>query len=62
LEAAKVPLAQFRKDVTDIKHSLERRFYKTKKGGVISAPANVEDFLEIRTEDILVKDTVEKVK
>src|SRR5579862_5657534 len=55
LEAAKIPLSQFRKDVADIKNSLERKLYKTKKGGMISAPADVEDFIEIRAEDILVK-------
>jgi len=62
LETAKISLAQFRKDVSDIKTSLERKLYKTKKGGVISIPADVEDWLEIRLEDILIKDTVAKVK
>ena len=62
LQAANIPLAQFRKDVTDIEKSLERKLYKTKKGGVISVPAGVDDLIEIRTEDILVKDTVAKVK
>ncbi len=62
LENAHVALAQFRKDVADIEKSLERKLYKTKKGGVISVPADVEDFIEIRPEDILVKDTVAKVR
>ena len=62
LETADVSLAQFRKDVSDIHTSLERKMYKTKKGGVISVPADVEDLIEIRPEDILVKDTVAKVK
>ena len=62
LQTAKIPLAQFRKDLSDIQHSLEHKLYKTKKGGVISVPADVEDFIEIRAEDILVKDTVAKVK
>jgi hypothetical protein len=62
LQAANIPLAQFRKDVADIENSLARKMYKTKKGGVISVPADVEDFIEIRPEDILVKDTVAKVK
>jgi hypothetical protein len=41
---------------------LERRLYRTKKGGMISIPADVEDIIEIRPEDILVKDTIAKVK
>ena len=62
LEQNKVSLAQFRKDVSDIKTSLERKLYRTKRGGVISVPADAEDIVEVRTEDILVKDTVSKVK
>lgn len=62
LQTAKIPLAQFRKDVADIKHNLERKLYKTKRGGVISVPTDVDDFLEVRPEDILVKDTLAKVK
>ncbi len=62
LQAAKIPLAQFRKDVGDIKHNLERKLYKTKKGGMISVPTDVDDFLEVRPDDILVKDTLAKVK
>lgn len=62
LGEAKIPLTQFRKDVSDIEKSLERKLYKTKKGGMISVPTNVDDFIEIRSEDILVKDTVAKVK
>jgi hypothetical protein len=61
LQNAHVPLAQFRKDVGDIENRLARKLYKTKKGGVISAPADVDDFIEIRPDDILVKDTVAKV-
>jgi hypothetical protein len=62
LHEAKIPLAQFRKDVADIEKSLERKLYKTKKGGMISVPTDVDDFIEIRPEDILIKDTVAKVK
>ncbi|HEY2120817.1 MAG TPA: nucleoid-associated protein [Candidatus Acidoferrum sp.] len=62
LQADNVPLAQFRKDLADIERSLERRLYKTKKGGMISVPTDVDNFLEIRSEDILIKDTVAKVK
>jgi hypothetical protein len=62
LEELKVPLTQFKKDVSDIEKNLERKLYKTKKGGTISVPTNVDDFLEIRKEDILVKDTVMKVQ
>jgi hypothetical protein len=62
LKEAKIPLTQFRKDVADIEKNLERKLYKTKKGGIISAPTDVDDFIEIRAEDILVKDTVAKVQ
>jgi hypothetical protein len=62
LETSKISLAQFRKDVSDIQTSLERKLFKTKKGGVISVPSDVEDWLEIRPQDILIKDTVAKVK
>ncbi len=62
LSDAKIPLAQFRKDVADIENSLERKLYKTKKGGTITVPTDVDDFMEIRPNDILIKDTVAKVK
>jgi 37-kD nucleoid-associated bacterial protein len=62
LNTDKIPLAQFRKDVADIEKNLERKLYRTKKGGVISVPTDVDDFIEVRAEDILVKDTVAKVK
>ena len=62
LESDKIPLTQFRKDVSDIEKSLERKLYRTKRGGMISIPADAEDIIEIRQEDILVKDTVAKVK
>jgi hypothetical protein len=41
---------------------LERKWYRTRRGGVISVPADAEDMIEIRPEDILVRDTVSKVK
>jgi hypothetical protein len=53
---------RFRKDVSDIEKSLERRLYRTRRGGVISVPADAEDMIEIRPEDILVRDAVSKVK
>ncbi len=62
LEQAKISLAQFRKDVADIEKNLERKLYRTKRGGMISVPADAEDMIEVRPEDILVKDTVSKVK
>lgn len=62
LKAAKIPLTQFRKDIADIARSLERKLYKTNRGGLISFPTELDDLVEIRTEDILVRDTVAKVK
>jgi hypothetical protein len=62
LETARIPLAQFRKDVSDIQTNLDRKLYKTKKGGMISVPSDVENWLEVRPEDILINDTVAKVK
>jgi len=62
LETNRVSLNAFRKDVQDIESSLQRRAYRTTKGGMISVPADVADIIEIRPEDILVKDTVAKVK
>lgn len=62
LQAGNVSLAQFRKDVSDIEKSLERKLFRTRRGGVISVPADAEDMIEIRPEDILVRDTVSKVK
>jgi len=62
LESERIPLAQFRKDVCDIEKSLERKLFKTRRGGMISVPTDAEDIIEIREEDILVKDQVAKVK
>jgi hypothetical protein len=62
LEENNIPLDAFRKDTEDIQSSLQRRAYRTTKGGIISVPADVADIIEIRPEDILVKDTVAKVK
>ena len=62
LEANSVPLTAFKKDLEDIESRLQRRAYQTTKGGMISVPAEIADIIEIRPEDILVKDTVAKVK
>jgi hypothetical protein len=62
LQVNNIPLTAFRKDVEDIQTSLQRRAYRTTKGGMISVPADVADIIEIRPEDILVRDTVAKVK
>jgi hypothetical protein len=62
LEANKVSLIAFRKDLGDIESKLERRAYQTTRGGMISVPAEIADIIVIRPEDILVKDTVAKVK
>ena len=57
-----VPLTAFNKDVTDIKGKLKRRAFETTKGGFISVPEEIADIVEIRPNDILVKDSVLKVK
>jgi 37-kD nucleoid-associated bacterial protein len=62
LETNRISLSAFSKDVQDIESSLQRRAYRTTKGGMISVPADVADIVEIRAKDILVKDTVAKVK
>ncbi len=62
LEAENVPLTAFKKDIADIASKLERRAYQTTKGGMISVPVEIADIVEIRSNDILVKDTVAKVK
>jgi hypothetical protein len=62
LEENHVPLTAFRKDIEDIESNLKRRAYRTTRGGMISVPADVADIIEIRPEDILVKDTVATVK
>jgi hypothetical protein len=61
LETNNVPITAFRKDVEDITSSLQRRAFRTTKGGMISVPADIADIIEIRPNDILVKDTVAKV-
>ena len=62
LEIEHIPLTAFTKDLSDIESKLQRRSYQTKKGGMISVPAEFADIIEIRPEDILVKDSVLKVK
>jgi hypothetical protein len=57
-----VPLTAFNKDVSDIKGKLKRRAYETTKGGFISVPEDIADIVEIHPNDILVKDSVLKVK
>jgi len=60
LESENIPLTSFKKDLQDIESKLQRRAYQTTKGGIISVPAEIG--VEIRPEDILVKDTVAIVK
>jgi len=62
LKTEGVPLTAFSKDVTDIKGRLKRRAYETSKGGFISVPEEIADIVEIHPNDILVKDSVLKVK
>lgn len=62
LGSNKIPLTAFRKDLGDIESKLQRRAFQTTKGGIISVPADIADIIEIRPQDILVKDTVAKVK
>ncbi|MGO9209425.1 MAG: nucleoid-associated protein [Terriglobales bacterium] len=62
LNVNNVPLSAFKKDIADIESKLQRRAYQTTKGGMISVPAEIADIVVIRPEDILVKDTVAKVK
>jgi hypothetical protein len=62
LQTLNVPLTQFRKDLEDIQLKLKRRSYQTTRGGIISVPDEIADIVEIRPENILVKDTVAKVK
>ena len=57
-----IPLTVFRKDLEDIESKLQRRAFQTSKGGMISVPADIADIIEIRPQDILVRDTVAKVK
>lgn len=62
LEAENISLTAFTKDTCDIANSLRRRTFKTTKGGMISVPEDMAEIVQVRAEDILVKDTVSKVK
>jgi hypothetical protein len=62
LETQHIPLTAFSKDLADIETRLQRRSYATKRGGMISVPADIADIVEIHPNDILVKDSVLKVK
>lgn len=62
LKADGITLTAFPKDVSDIKGRLKRRAYETTKGGFISVPEEIADIVVIRPNDILVKDSVVKVK
>jgi hypothetical protein len=57
-----IPLTQFTKALDDIQSKLKRRAYETKQGGMISVPADLPDLVEVRAEDILVKDSVLKIR
>jgi len=57
-----VSLTPFKKDLEDIESRLQRCAYQTTKGGMISVPAEIAEIVVIREKDILVKDTVAKVK
>jgi hypothetical protein len=57
-----VPLTAFKKDIAAVASKLERRAYQTTRGGIISVPVEIAEIIEIRPNDILVKDTVAKVK
>jgi hypothetical protein len=62
LEKEHIPLTAFKKNIDDIESKLERRAYQTTKGGIISVPAEIADIVQIRPDDILVKDKVAKVR
>jgi hypothetical protein len=62
LKSEDISLTAFAKDLSDIETKLKRRAYETTKGGMISVPADLADIVVIRPEDILVKDSVLKVK
>ncbi len=62
LETESISLSAFTKDTCDIATKLQRRTFQTTKGGMISVPVDLAEIVEVRTRDILVKDTVSKVK
>jgi hypothetical protein len=41
---------------------LKRRSYETHKGAMITVPIDVADMVVVRAKDVVVKDTVRKIK
>jgi nucleoid associated protein NdpA len=61
-EIEKVSSNAFQKDLSDIEGKLRRRSYETHKGAMITVPVEVADLVVVRAKDIVVKDTVRKIK
>ncbi|MGC0778515.1 MAG: nucleoid-associated protein, partial [Candidatus Acidiferrum sp.] len=61
LTAARVPFTSFTKDLSDISAGLRRLAYHTKRGALVSVPAEAEELVDIAKDRITVKDTLLRV-
>jgi len=57
-----VSLTAFQKDTVDIARKLKRRAYETTKGAMISIPEEDADLVVVNEEQIIVNDSVVRVK
>jgi hypothetical protein len=62
LEEENVSLSTFHKDLADIQNRLKRVSYETNKGAIITVPEAHSDLVDVRDEDVLVKDAVRKIR
>jgi hypothetical protein len=58
LEEKKVPMKQFKIDITDIRGKLKRKAYRTSKGATVTIPEDEEIIVDINAEAIRVVDAV----
>jgi hypothetical protein len=57
-----VSLSQFAKDTSDIAGRLKRRAYQTVRGAMISIPEEDSELIVVGTDQVIINDTVVKVK
>jgi hypothetical protein len=61
LQANKIPLKNFEKDLTDIETRLRRRAFHTQRGATVTVPADESEILEVTKYKLTVNDLLVKI-
>ena len=62
LRGDNIPLAAFKKDLHDINNKLKRHVYMTSSGAMVSIPEAHLEVVEVTEDQIVIRDTVSRVK